>query len=401
MLKVVTTDEALNIIGEKINITKSAETVSLTQSLGRVLYEDAVSGENIPGFDRSTVDGFAVKASDTYGSSETSPGQLEIIGEILMGEKSEFEITDGQCVRISTGGMLPEGADSALMVEHSDSSLEPYCLCMKTVSPYENVTRKGDDVRAGDVLFRKGTVITSREIGVLASVGISKIQVSEKVRVGIISTGDEIVPIESESVFGKIRDVNSHILSALMRELGCEAKEYGIVPDNYESICKAIKKACDENDIVLISGGSSAGARDMTAAAIEKYGEVYLHGIAMKPGKPTIVGNIDGKAIFGLPGHPAAAYFVALRLVRPLIDSALCRKDSSRTLQGNLVQNISSNHGREEIVCVRLCGEGVEPVFGKSGIVSMLSQCDGYIIIPRNQEGLRAGDQVTIYLFER
>ncbi len=401
MLKVVTADDALKIISEKFNIIKDAETVSLTQSLGRILYEDVVSSENIPAFDRSTVDGFAVRASDTYGSSETSPGQLEIIGEILMGEKAECEITEGQCVRISTGGMLPKGADSALMVEHSDSTLEPYCLCMKTVSPYENVTRKGDDVHCGDVLFEKGTLITSREIGILASIGMSQIQVAEKVRVGIISTGDEIVSIGSENVFGKIRDINSHILSALMSEIGCVATEYGIIKDNYNAIYESVRKAVSENDIVLISGGSSAGARDMTVSIIEKCGEVYLHGIAMKPGKPTIVGKIDEKAVFGLPGHPAAAYFVALRLVKHLVDSVLCRKGKQKTLKGTLLQNISSNHGREEIVCVRICDDGIEPVFGKSGIISLLSHCDGYIIIPRNQEGHRAGDEVRVYLFER
>ncbi|MBR2315121.1 MAG: molybdopterin molybdotransferase MoeA [Clostridia bacterium] len=400
MLKVVSTEKALEIIREIFSHLKTqTETVALGESLGRTLSEDILSEENIPAFNRSTVDGFAVRAKDTYGSSESVSAQLDIIGEILMGEKADTDIGEGECIRISTGGMLPENADSVVMVEHTDCTFPPVCLILKAVSPFENVTKKGDDTKEGDIVFRKGEVISSREVGVLASLGKSSVPVSSKPRVGIISTGDEIVSIEGDVPFGKIRDINTHILSALISELGCISTEYGIIRDSYDHIYNAVKKAVSENDIVLISGGSSAGARDMTAEIISTLGELYIHGIAMKPGKPTILGNIDGKAVFGLPGHPAAAYFVTLRLVKPLIDSMLNRENESNTVSGKLTQNISSNHGREELLCVKITPNGVLPVFGKSGIISLLSGSDGYIIIDRNCEGLKQGDEVQVILW--
>ncbi len=400
MLKVVSSGEALEIINEKFASAEcETEIVGLYASLGRVLAEDIISRENIPAFNRSTVDGYAVKASDTYGCGESIPAQLDIIGEILMGESATVPIKDGQCIKISTGGMLSEGADSVVMVEHTDNSFDSLCLIYKTVSPFENVTRKGDDIKEGETVLKKGTVITSRETGVLASLGIKEVSVIRKPRVGIISTGDEIVPIESEITLGKIRDVNSHILSALMREKGCECKEYGIIKDSREDIYNTVVEAVKENDIILISGGSSAGTRDMTADIISSLGEVYVHGIAVKPGKPTIIGKIDGKAVFGLPGHPAASYFVCLRFIIPLVDSLLCRKTKERKVKARLLQNISSNHGREEIVCVRLTDEGAKPVFGKSGVISLLSDSDGYIIIDRNREGVKYGETVEIHLF--
>ncbi len=400
MLKVVSVQTALEIIKENFSdIPIPTETVSLENSLSRVLAEDIISKENIPAFDRSTVDGYAVKASDTYGSSESIPSQLDIVGEILMGEKAEDVISDGQCIKISTGGMLPEGADSVAMVENTDSSFGDICLIYKSVSPFENVNRKGDDIKESSLVFSKGRTITSRETGTLAALGINEVKVFGKPKVGIISTGDEIVPVDSELTFGKIRDINSHILSALMKENGCESTVYGIVRDEYEDILSAMKKAVSENDIVLISGGSSAGARDMTVDIISTLGEVYLHGIAMKPGKPTIVGKIDGKAVFGLPGHPTAGYFVTLRFVKPLIDMMLCRKDNTKTFKAKILHNVSSNHGREEILCIKLTEEGALPIYGKSGVISLLSESEGYIIIDRNCEGLKSGDETEIFLF--
>lgn len=400
MLKVVSTEKAKEIIKENFaEIKAREEMISVSDCLGRVLYSDITAKENVPAFDRSTVDGFAVKASDTYGSSESMPAQLSVAGEIFMGEKADMTIHDGECVRIATGGMLPEGADSVVMVEHTDTAFEDFCLIFKSVSPFENVTKKGDDIKENQVVFRKGRTLTSREVGAFASLGISKIPVAKKPRVGIISTGDEIVPVDGSVPFGKIRDINSHILFSLFKELGCDGTEYGIIADKYDDIYFSVKKAVSENDIVIISGGSSAGVRDMTADIISSLGEVYIHGIAMKPGKPTIVGKIDGKAVFGLPGHPAAAYFVALRLIKPLVDSILGRKENNNTVKGRLTQNISSNHGREEIICIKVSGEDAEPVFGKSGVISLLSQSNGYIVIDRNCEGLKKGDEVNIFLF--
>ena len=400
MLKVVAVQTALEIIKEGFSdIRLPVQEVNLEASLGRVLAEDISARENIPAFDRSTVDGYALRASDTYGCGESIPAQLDIIGEILMGEGAEAAIKEGQCIKISTGGMLPEGSDSVVMVENTEGSFGDICLVYKSVSPYENVNRKGDDIKEDSAVFRKGTAVTSREIGVLAALGISRVRAFREPKVGIISTGDEIVSVDTPLTFGKIRDINSHILSALMRENGCECTLYGIVRDDYGEILSAMKKAVSENDIVLISGGSSAGARDMTVDIISSLGEAYLHGIAMKPGKPTIVGKIDGKAVFGLPGHPTAGYFVALRLVKPLVDMLLSRRDSTRRVKAKMLRNISSNHGREEILCVKLTDEGAIPLYGKSGVISLLSRSDGYIIIDRNCEGLKANEEAEVHLF--
>lgn len=401
MLKVVSVQTALEIIKESFSdIPVLKESVSLENALGRVISEDIISKESIPAFDRSTVDGYALKAADTYGSGESIPAQLDIIGEILMGEKAEGKIKEGQCIKISTGGMLPEGADSVVMAENTDNSFGDICLVYKSVSPFENVNRKGDDIKEESLVFSKGRKITSKEIGVLAALGINNIKAFRRPEVGIISTGDEIISVDAPLSFGKIRDINSHILSALMIENGCKCTSYGIVRDEYNEILSVMKKAVNENDIVLISGGSSAGARDMTVDIISKLGEVYLHGIAMKPGKPTIVGKIDGKAVFGLPGHPTAGYFVALRLVKTLVDMMLCRKDSTRKIKAKMLCSISSNHGREEILCVKLTDEGAMPVYGKSGVISLLAESDGYIIIDRNCEGLKENDEAEIYLFQ-
>lgn len=400
MLKVVSVQTALEIIKDNFSdIAIATETVSLENSLGRILAEDIISKENIPAFDRSTVDGYALIASDAYGSSESIPSQLDIVDEILMGQQATIKITSGQCVKISTGGMLPEGADSVVMVENTDNSFGDMCLVYKSVSPYKNVNRKGDDIKEGSPVFTKGKTITSREIGVLSALGINTLKVFSKPKVGIISTGDEIVSIDTPLTFGKIRDINSHILSALMRENGCEATLYGIVRDEYDAILSVMKKAVSENDIVLISGGSSAGARDMTVDIISSLGDVYLHGIAMKPGKPTIVGKIEGKAVFGLPGHPTAGYFVTLRLVKPLVDLLMKREGKGSKIKAKILCNISSNHGREEILCIKLTDGGAMPIYGKSGVISLLSESDGYIIIDRNCEGLKAGDETEIYLF--
>lgn len=400
MLKVVSSEDALNIAKIQFDFLKAEkENVSIFECLERILFEDVCSAEDIPAFNRSTVDGYAVRASNTFGSSESSPAQLRVIGEVLMGEKAEFELSEDECIKISTGGMLPIGADSVVMVEHTDCSFPEFCLVQKAVSPFENVIKKGDDIKEKDVLLKKGKTITSRDIGILAALGINRIAVAAKIKVGIISTGDEIVPIDSEIQFGKIRDINTHILSSLMQELGCDSTEYGIIKDDYNAILSALKKAVNENDIVLISGGSSAGLRDMTADIISSLGEVYFHGIAVKPGKPTILGNVQNTVVFGLPGHPMAAYFVVLRFVKPLIDKILCKEPTEKIVKGILTQNISSNHGREEIICVKVNGDKVQPYFGKSGGISLLSKCDGYIIIDRNLEGLKQGDEVQVFLF--
>lgn len=400
MLNVVSMDEAIRITQAEFSSYEIGnEKLNISDCLGRVLAQDIVSAENIPPFDRSTVDGYAVLSSDTFGAGESLPSMLSLTGEILMGEEARNTVSSGECIKISTGGMLPKGADSVVMVEHTEQMLDGTCLIFKTVSPYQNVTKKGDDVKIGQTVISKGTCITSRHIGILCALGITEIQCVRKLKVGIISSGDEIVPVEEGVTLGKIRDINSHFLASLIKENGHEAIRYGIVRDDFCELYNAVQKAADECDIVLISGGSSAGAKDMTAAVIDKNGEVFFHGIAVKPGKPTIFGKVKGKAVFGLPGHPAAAYLITKTVVMNLLRFCSRQENKSLTVSAEITESISSNHGREELVPVILKGSKAQPLFFKSGLVSLLSSADGFVVIPRNKEGLFKDEKVTVHLF--
>ncbi len=400
MLKVVSTEKADEIINEAFSFyALSTQRVGLDCLVGRRLAEDIFSAENVPEFDRSTVDGFAVSSEDTFGSSESMPCQLELKGEILMGQAAECEIGTGECVKISTGGMLPKGADSAVMVETTEELFDGTILIYKAVSPFENVTKKGDDVKEGQIVLKKGTLLSSKHIGVLASLGITEAECEKRLKVGIISSGDEIVGVGEKPQGGQVRDVNSHILAALFRENDFDCELYGIVKDDYSELFEKTKRASEECDIILLSGGSSAGARDMTVKVINDLGEVFLHGIAMKPGKPTIIGRIGKKAVFGLPGHPAAAYFTARRFALPLAKRISGCTIDTKAVRASTATNISSNNGREEFIPVKLEDKAAYPIFHKSGVISLLSEADGYIVIDRNREGLRAQEDVEVKLF--
>ena len=400
MLNVVSMDEAIRITQDKFSSYETGtERLNISDCLGRVLAKDIVSAENIPPFDRSTVDGYAVLSSDTFGAGESMPSMLSLTGEILMGEEARDTVSSGECIKISTGGMLPEGADSVVMVEHTEQLPDGTCLIYKAVSPFQNVTKKGDDVKIGQTVINKGTKITSKHIGILCALGITEVECVRKLTVGIISSGDEIVSVEKSVPLGKIRDINSHFLASLIKENGYAAIEYGIVKDDFDELCCTLQKATDECDAVLISGGSSAGAKDMTAAVVEKNGELFFHGIAVKPGKPTIFGKVNGKAVFGLPGHPAAAYLIAKTVVMNLLRFCSKQENKPLTVSAEITESISSNHGREELVPVILEKGRALPLFFKSGLVSLLSSADGFVIIPRNKEGLFKDEKVTVYLF--
>ena len=398
MLDVVSVEKALEILSLNFGESSSCEMVKTENAAGRILSEDVLSDENIPAFDRSTVDGFAVIASDTYGAGENMPAMLNVKGEILMGQVPEKDISRGECMKISTGGMLPTGADSVVMVEYTDLAFEGTCLCLRAVSTGENVTRKGDDVKEGTVILKKGRKISSADTGVLSALGITEVKCVKKPLVGIISTGDEIIDYSLKPSVGQIRDINSVLIASLLSENGCETKSYGIIKDNKKELTEVFLRAISECDTVLLSGGSSKGERDMTAEIISERGELLFHGLAMKPGKPTILGRCGKKAVFGLPGHPAAAYYVCQRLVLPFIKILTGDTEKARTLRLPLGTDIPSNHGREEVVAVKITDGKIYPVFGKSGLVSILSESDGYIIIDRNREGVFLGEETEVYL---
>jgi len=410
LLSVKTPDEVFEIINKRLlplylSCRSACEAVGLTGASGRVLHQDIVSSEDVPGFDRSTVDGYAVRASDTFGCSEAIPAVLDLAGEVQMGESAGFELVPGTCVTVSTGGALPGGADAVVMVEHTEDYGSGMIGIQKPAAPGNNIIFKGDDVSAGVCVLAAGTLLTPHDIGILSALGYSEVSVMVKPLVGIISTGDELVSTSSLPDSGQVRDVNTPMLMAAVARFGADAKDFGIIRDDEQEIRTAVLEAAESCDVVLISGGSSAGARDMTARVIESEGELLLHGIAMKPGKPTILGIIKDKPVFGLPGHPVAAYLVTELFVRPLIAGFMGTAVKRLTTTARISEAISSNHGRAEYIAVRLKWDSNDtagtayPIRGKSGLITSLAGVDGYICIPRDCEGLPAATEVTVFYF--
>lgn len=399
MLNVVSVEKAKEIIKENFTgYNLPEEKIDTFFSLGRILAEDVYSDENIPAFDRSTVDGFAVHSSDTFGCSESIPTELKVIGEILMGQEAVYDLPEGCCVKISTGGMIPPGADSVVMLEYTSTEFDGLCHVYKSTAPLENITRAGDDIKKGNRILKKGDKISSLNIGALCAAGKEHIYTYKNPVFGIISTGDEIIPYKEKPHIGQIRDINTALITSLLKEHSCEPVNYGIVKDRREEISEVFSEALKKCDAVILSGGSSAGARDMTAQIIEEKGDILFHGLAMKPGKPTILGKVYDKAVFGLPGHPAAAYFSALSVIIPFLDIIRCSHTEDKTVVYPVADNISSNNGREEIICVKIKDGKAFPVFAKSGIISLLGNSDGYIRIARNKEGLKNGEEVQVHL---
>ena len=404
MLSVKTPEEVFEIIEKNFKMLEDLkEHTSLETACGRILAEDLSAAEYVPSFHRSTVDGFAVHASDTFGCSDSIPAILENTKEIFMGEEADFTLPTGFCTPIPTGGQLPEGADAVQMIEYSENYGDGTTGILKPVAPGNNVILKGDDVYPGKKVLFAGRKLNAQDIGSLAALGITKIPVRKKLKVAILSTGDELVAPEETPKAGQVRDVNSALLSALIVQSGAVPVCFGIISDDEILLNDTVKKASEECDLVLISGGSSVGAKDATCRIIESQGEILFHGIAMKPGKPTIFGEINHKPVIGLPGHPVAAYFITHLFVRPLM-----AKLSGQTLRcfeasAKLSESVEANHGRAQYTGVFLEKRGSEliahPIRGKSGLITTLAGSDGYFCIPRDCEGLPAGTfvQVTLY----
>ena len=394
MLQVITREQAVACVREQFQtLTPRTEAVGLRAALRRILAQDIVAAQDLPPFDRSTVDGYAVCAADTFGAGAAIPAELTVVGDIAMGEAPAFRLQRGQCARIATGGLLPQGADAAVMVEHTEET-DGCCLVYAGVSPLANVTRRGDDLAAGATALQKGALLGPREIGILAALGVYDVPVFQPLRAAVISTGDELVTGTPQN--GQMRDVNSFLLCAALEACGCEAQFCGAVKDDKAAIGAALDRAVETAELVLLSGGSSAGTRDLTLKILEARGEVLFHGIAMKPGKPTLFGMARGKPVFGLPGHPLAAYFVFRLVVREALRSLYGLPPEPPLGKAPLAVNLPSNHGREEFLCVKKQPDGtLLPLHTKSGVLSALTAADGIIRVPRNAEGLAKGTEVT------
>ena len=380
-----------------------AERISIANAVGRVLAEAAVSDQYIPDFDRSLVDGYAVAARDTFGCSDAIPAMLPVTHEIHMSELPGFALEPGTCVAIPTGGAVPQGADAVQMLEFAEDYGDGTIGIFKPVAPGNHMVYRGDDVSPGKCLLEAGHLLRPKDIGALAALGITHVPVIPAVRIGILSTGDELIPAENCPGPGQIRDVNSHLLQAALASPGTRLNTYGIIPDQYELLLEAVRKASRENDLVLLSGGSSAGERDLSLQVLNALGTTLFHGIAMKPGKPTILGRIGRVPVFGLPGHPAVAFFVTELFVRPLVARFSGRKTEPEQIHAKLTENISANHGRAQYTLVVLeKSEGLpaaRPIHAKSGLITTLTEADGYLCIPRDCEGYAAGTEVVVTRF--
>jgi molybdopterin molybdotransferase len=398
------------------------DTIDVSSSLGRVTGEDIFAPHPLPEFQKSTVDGYAVRAKDTFGATDSLPGYLTLIGEVPMGDSPTFEIGAGQCALIHTGGMLPDAADAVVMLEYTQQiqpreGSETFARLaeieiFRAVANGENVIRVGEDVSQGQLILPRGSRMRPAEIGGLMALGITSLRVAKKARVGLISTGDEVIEPSQQPRPGQVRDVNTYTLSALVEKAGGEAIRYGIVADKLETLKDAAAQALAECDVVIITAGSSASTRDMTAEVIQTLGEpgVLVHGINTRPGKPTILGACNGKAVIGLPGNPVSALVNGYLFVVPVIENLLGALPKPQpTIQARLTVNLPSQAGREDWWPVRLIrpersgaqskGEyQAEPIFGKSNLIFTLASADGLLRIHPDATGLSAGEMVEVIL---
>lgn len=386
-----------------------SESVSVDLSLGRVTAQDIFAPHPLPEFTRSTVDGYAVKSKDTFGATDSLPAYLNLIGEVPMGEEPSFEIESGQCALIHTGGMLPKNADAVVMLEYTQIAQKNEIEIFKSVADGENVIRIGEDVAKNQLVIPTGTLIRPAEIGGLMALGIMSVQVHKEVIVGIISTGDEVIEPSQKPKMGQVRDINSYTLSALIQKSGGQAKRYGIISDQFEALKEAALKALSECDVVIITAGSSASTRDLTAEVINKLGSpgVLVHGINTRPGKPTILGVCNGKAVIGLPGNPVSALVNGYLFVLPVIEKLLgVAPKPKASVQAKLTVNLSSQAGREDWFPVKLAISNQQsavkydavPIFGKSNLIFSLASADGLLKIHADATGLSADEIVEVML---
>ncbi len=401
MLYVKTPQEVLELIEQEFEpIKENMEMVPLILAIGRTLAEDIAANEYVPDFHRSTVDGYAIRAKDAFGCSDAIPAVLPLAGEVLMGEGAEFELQPETCCAVPTGGAVPKGADCVVMLEYTEDYGDGTIGILKAAAPGGNMIFRGDDVYPGKVILKKGRVLGSQDIGALAAVGCVQVPVTKKLTVGVISTGDELIPPQQIPGPGQIRDVNGPMLESMLTVFGVEARNYGIVKDNEELLASVVERAVSECDAVLLSGGSSVGAKDASCRIIESMGTLLMHGIAMKPGKPTILGKVGNEPLVGLPGHPVAAYFVTKLFVLPLLARLTDREMKSYTVTAEITESISANHGRAQYHCVHLERKEEKwiayPIRGKSGLITTLAGTDGYFCIERDCEGVPAGAKVEV-----
>jgi molybdopterin molybdotransferase len=403
-LSLIPPQEALEKFLAQLEANPVVEEIQTDQGLGRVTAGAIHATLDLPGFDRSAMDGYAVMASDTYGSSDTLPNYLKIKGEVAMGQVPAFKIEKGFVGLIHTGGMLPEGADAVIMLEHTQQLKNNEVEIHRAIAPGENIIRRGEDVKKGNEVIPSGVRVRPAEIGGMLALGITRFMAARQPHIAIISTGDEVVSPDSPLKPGQVYDVNSFSIGALVSQFGGIPIRYGIVPDQAEELFRKANQALKECDLVVIVAGSSASVRDLTADVINRLGTpgVLVHGVNLRPGKPTILGICDKKPVIGLPGNPVSAMVVANLFLRPVLERMLGLKPKPYTpsIQATITTNIPSQAGREDWIPVIIHSEQnqftAEPIFFKSNLIFTLARADGIVRIPLDATGLPAGETVQV-----
>jgi molybdopterin molybdotransferase len=382
----------------------AVETVALAQAHGRVPAEPVHAPHDLPGFARSTVDGYAVRAADTYGASEGLPSYLEVKGAVAMGRAPEGAVAPGIAVAIPTGGVIPDGADAVVMVEHTQEAMAGTIEVVRPAAPGDGLVRADEDAAEGSELVPAGRALRAQDLGLLAAAGVTDVRAHARPRVAIVSTGDEVVdPATAKLGAGQVRDASAVALAALVRDAGGDSDPRGIVRDDHDALAAVLGEAVQSSDVVVVSAGSSVGARDETAAVVAGLGKpgIWAHGIAVRPGKPTLLADCGGVPIVGLPGNPRSALVVFRLLGMPIVRlvGGVTRPPAEASTRARLERDVPSTAGRLDIVQVTVRDGIASPLFGASALLSILSAADGYIVVADEATGLQAGTEVDVTLY--
>ena len=397
-LTVMTVAEALAALAP----ARRSAIVARPPALGLVPAEDVVCGDRLPGWARATVDGYAVRAADTYAAAETAPAFLEVTGAVTMGRSPEGEVGPGAAMAIPTGGLLPHGADAVVMVEHTTEPIPGHVELMRRVAPGDGVLHAGEEAGPGDMLVPAGRPLRGADLGLLAAAGVTEIEVHERPRVAIVSTGDEVVPpVTRELAPGQVRDACAPALAGLVREAGGEPVLRGIVPDDAAALEHVLGTAIAEDDVVVVSAGSSVGARDLTASVAARLGEVVCHGLAIRPGKPTLLADCGGVPLIGLPGNPRSALVVFRLVGMPLVRrvGGVTSPPVETVVRARLAQDVPSAAGRLDVVQAAVRDGVAEPLFGSSALLGPMVRADGWFCVAEADTGLGAGAEVGVRLY--
>jgi molybdenum cofactor synthesis domain-containing protein len=400
----ISLEQALDALMARAANIQRTERLRLIEAGGRVLVRDVPAPHDVPPFDRAGMDGYAVRAEDTYGAKSRRPRTLKLAGVVDAGSVPQRSLGAGECIQIATGAPVPPGADAVVMVEQTDTGdAKDEVSVHNAVHPGENVSRKGEDVEAGRTVVHGGELLSPAKIGVCAALGLGELEVYERPRVAVIPSGDEVLRPGEALGPGKIHDVNTFTLGALLREHGTTPIVYEVMRDHMEAIRATIDKAVRECDLVVVSGGSSVGARDFMVHVVEEMGELLFHGIAVKPGKPTLGGVVSGKLVIGMPGYPTSCLTNGYGILVPLV-RRLARLPSAgqSTVEGVLAKRVVSTIGRHQYLPVRIERRDgavvVHSVFKESGAITSMSDAQGYIEIPPNVDIVEKGELVKVVL---